>query len=224
MATLIAAALPEELTRIRSGVPEEVRIVETGDGADRAARCLASALDADPDVDTVLVVGFAGALDPELVVGEVVVAETVRGQDGPIEPPPDANWRQRLLAAGARAAPVASSLRLVSGADVRAQYRRLVQAAAVDLESAALARVSADRGLSYAVVRAITDGASETLPAALLRAERRDGSIDRSRVVRGALLCPWRIPSLLGLRRRARAAADNLARTVIAALRHESSR
>jgi adenosylhomocysteine nucleosidase len=80
---------------------------------------------------------------------------------------------------------------------------------AVDLESGAVARVARAHGLPFAVLRAIADPASRTLPPAALVPLLPSGAIDLPRILRSVLANPAQIPALIGLARdagRARAA------------------
>ncbi|MAG57869.1 MAG: hypothetical protein CMJ83_16415 [Planctomycetes bacterium] len=217
---LFIAAIEEEIAPLRRRLasandPREVTVV--GDGAVRAARGLARELDARSEPPAaIVVVGFAGALATDLVVGTVTTAVTVReGRSAVLVPDPE--WRARAEAAGASPCTLISAPRLIA----TPEDRRTLRAAhhpppeVVDLETAALIGVSVERGLPWCVLRAITDAASDALPTSLVRAEREDGSINRGRVVRGALLRPWTIPSLWDLRHRARTAAAALAETAL---------
>ena len=71
-----------------------------------------------------------------------------------------------------------------------------------DMESAAWAREAAARGIPYLVVRAVSDAATEELPAFLADAVGTDGSIRRGEVARRAILEPSSWGTLLRMRRR----------------------
>jgi len=87
---------------------------------------------------------------------------------------------------------------------------------AVDLETAAYARVAAGRGVPYAVVRAISDGADEELPLDFERYRRPDGTLDRARVLRHALGHPATLAPLWRLKRRMDLCSQRLADQVSA--------
>ncbi|MCA1582154.1 MAG: hypothetical protein LC796_12355 [Acidobacteria bacterium] len=87
------------------------------------------------------------------------------------------------------------------------------RADAVDMESAGWARAAqaAGHGAPYLLARIVSDSADEDLPDFLARSLAADGSLDRARIAREALLRPASIGKLLRLRRHARACARALA-------------
>jgi adenosylhomocysteine nucleosidase len=82
---------------------------------------------------------------------------------------------------------------------------------AVDLESAAYARVAASFGVGYLVLRAISDTADEGLPFDLNLCRDDEGRLDRGKVARQALLHPTSMPELWRLRGRVARSAVRLA-------------
>jgi adenosylhomocysteine nucleosidase len=77
---------------------------------------------------------------------------------------------------------------------------------AIDLESGAVARVAAARGVPFAVLRAVADPAERNLPPAALVALDRSGRIGFLRVLASVFGNPAQIPGLLALARDAAAA------------------
>ncbi|WP_267847918.1 hypothetical protein [Robbsia betulipollinis] len=131
--------------------------------------------------------------------------------------PVDARWLERLVAALPHAACVdfvGSATPVVSAAQKQLLHRR-TGAAAVDMESAALARVAATHGLPFVVCRVVIDRASHTLPAAALAGMHADGGTRILPVIASLLRHPAQLPSLLALAndaRRARRTMTGLAR------------
>jgi 4-hydroxy-3-methylbut-2-enyl diphosphate reductase len=165
------------------------RIERSGIGsrnARRAARRLAM-----HDAGALAVVGFGGALDPELRPGDVVVASDLLTASGEtVATCPGAGLIAGVLErAGlrARVGPVVSVRAPVSGAGRRRALAR-TGAAAVDMESAWLAAAAAGR--PFAVVRAISDGQRGELwnPWAMLLGMR---AASRSLRVAAAELGRW---------------------------------
>jgi len=74
-------------------------------------------------------------------------------------------------------------------------------AAAVDLESAAVARAAARHGLPFAVLRAVCDPAGRDLPRAALIALDSQGRIGTLRIAAAILSRPGDIPALIALGR-----------------------
>ena len=83
-------------------------------------------------------------------------------------------------------------------------------AAAVDMESLAVAEVAAAHGLPFLAVRVIVDTAGDALPAAVLAATR-SGRVHIGRLIGALALAPAQIPGLLRLAQRYRAASRSLA-------------
>jgi adenosylhomocysteine nucleosidase len=80
------------------------------------------------------------------------------------------------------------------------------QVTAVDMETAGIAQVCAGNSVPWLCVRAVLDRADQVLPGALVGLTRADGRASFPAAVLYALTRPWRVPLLLGLPRRVRAA------------------
>ena len=192
---------------------------EVGVGPTLAAAGLAAVLTAGP-VRGVVVIGVAGGLDPGLTVGTVIACHRVLDAGGAI-PPPDQERLGRLLEhAGIPSGVAVQSPRIVGTVDAKRHARGTIDQPnlVIDLESATLGRMAAERGLPYLVVRAVSDGADDALPEIILTAQRQDGSIDHARIVRHALTHPGDAIRLSRLGRRVRRCADALADAAEAAV------
>jgi adenosylhomocysteine nucleosidase len=179
----------------------EVVIAATGDGAMRAAAAAASLCDRMRPL-AVVGAGIGGALSPDLGSGAIVAAHRVRDSSGDA-PAPDARLLSRALEAGAAAGTLLTVAHPVTAAVEKRRLAAFLEGpSAVDMESAAWARVAASRGIPYLVVRSISDRADEDLPDYLVACMGEDGAIRRGAVVARALARPARIPALFRLRRR----------------------
>ena len=149
---LIATPLTLEALIVRSGV-RDARVRRTGMGP-RRARSAAKELAAEP-ARALAVVGFCGAVDPDLRPGDLVVASEVRGPEGTVACPGADLLVALLRRAGlrARSGPLVSVSRPARGAE----RARLAEsgAIAVDMESAWLVAGASQR--PFAVVRAVVD-------------------------------------------------------------------
>jgi adenosylhomocysteine nucleosidase len=228
----LVAALPEELRTLRRRL-EAVRsstsggfrfdegslsgaaivAVETGTGEASAAAGARALLDRFR-VRGLVVLGLGGGLSPALGIGSLFVAERVVDERGPA-PAPDARWSEHLRRrTGARQATFFTASRpLATAASKRAAWRALGGdgPALVDLETAAVARVAASRGVPYAALRAVGDAAEDTLPLPFERFVDASGRIRRVALVAEALRRPRIVPGLLELHRRAAQCAERLA-------------
>jgi adenosylhomocysteine nucleosidase len=72
-------------------------------------------------------------------------------------------------------------------------------AAAIDLESGAVARAAAAHGLPFAVLRAVCDPAGRNLPPAALTALNNQGAIGLLRILGSLLRRPGQLPGLMEL-------------------------
>lgn len=195
-----------------------------GEGPQNAAQAT-EALLGTVSLSGVIVVGVAGGLTSDLQSGALLVGREVLA-DGATAPPPDPRWLARIPSD-----PAAFRGTIVSRSDMlctreskeSARSRlRLDGAAAVDLETAAVAEVAASRGVSYIAVRAISDTAGESLPLDFNRFRDDSGRIDRFKVARHSLLRPGLVAPLWRLRRRVSLCAENLARLIVPLLEGES--
>ena len=91
----------------------------------------------------------------------------------------------------------------------KAEAFRSSGAAAVDMESAAVAQVAAEHRLPFIAVRVIVDTASDTLPRAVVAASRA-GKVRFSRLIAGLVMAPAEIAPLLRLSQRYRIAMRTL--------------
>jgi adenosylhomocysteine nucleosidase len=98
----------------------------------------------------------------------------------------------------------------VTAAEKR-ELRESTGAAAVDMESAALAEKAGEWGVPFHVIRAVSDRADEDMPLDFNSYRGPDGRFSRSRIALAALASPFsRVPALLRLDRNCRIAARSL--------------
>jgi adenosylhomocysteine nucleosidase len=91
----------------------------------------------------------------------------------------------------------------------KAEAFRRTGAAAVDMESAAVAQIACRRNLPFIAVRVIVDTAADTLPPAVVNASRA-GRVQTSRLIAGLMLAPGEIGALIRLAQRYRIAMRSL--------------
>lgn len=159
--------------------------------------------------------GMAGALDPTLICGAVLLPEEVVAGDGigsgATLLPTSGEWRQRLRAAlpdsciacGGR---LLTSARPIGQPRAKADAWRHAGAAAVDMESAAIAQVAGQVGIPFIALRVIVDTAADELPAAVLAASV-GGRLRVGRLIGGLLRAPGEVGALIRLAARYRIAS-----------------
>jgi nucleoside phosphorylase len=228
----VVVALAAELRaltprKLQLGVVENldagVRVHVCGMGM-AAASAAALAL-AETGVGALAIYGVAGALDPALVSGALLCPHMVLDEQG-ARYPTDPAWRMRLAARLGGQTLLDHAMLTVSEPlltlQSKADARRDFQAAAVDMESAAVAETASDHGLPFLALRAIADTAQDGIPASLAGAIDSWGRARPAAVATALLRHPTlipRLPHLAGamnracaaLRRAAQAAGPGLA-------------
>lgn len=146
-------------------------------------------------VSTLISFGLAGGLDPALPAGAILVPATVL-LDGE-------EWHCDSALAARLGTQTSGAIygggQIVATRAAKSALHARMGAVAVDLESAAVARVAARFSLPFAVLRAICDSADRDLPRAALVALDQAGRIGSVRVAWAVLSCPQDIPALIRL-------------------------
>ncbi len=240
----VASALPEEIGGLVDRTAVERRdtwaghevttgtlggrrvvLMHTGTGQERAQSGVATLLDRR-SVSALCYVGVAGALDPSLSVESILLPTSVQTEDGQPAPSPDRQWAEQVATigdGGVRRGSLVTVGRVITQSEEKAALRNALALngpAAIDMETAAVARVAAEQEVPYLSLRIISDTADESLPDLLKDAQREDGSIDRTRVMQSAVWSPSAVPALMRMRRRVQSAAEILAERVPTVLRH----
>jgi len=169
-----------------------VRVIAGGGDAARLAETLGREAHG---ADGIISFGMAGALDPSLRIGDWVIGE---GVTGAFTGPCDARWTTAL----ARALPQARRARFY--ADGRliadpAEKRTLGQggALAADMESHVAARVAAEAGIPFAVLRCISDEAGHAMPPAIAVSMAPHGGLALGAIIRSIAHNPGQIPDIM---------------------------
>ncbi|HEU4754542.1 MAG TPA: hypothetical protein VFU47_15645 [Armatimonadota bacterium] len=185
----------------------EVALAVGGMGAHRAALA-ADRLIEEWRPDLLLIAGVAGALAPGLSVGDLVVADAVCSEGPTLRPTLPA-----IPGPEARIGGLLSLDRVLVTADEKRLAREGYpdRPLAIEMETAAAARIAVARGVAWGAVRAISDRADEALPLDFNRLRGPGGDLPTSRVALAALFRPASIPGLLRLGKNTSLAAERLA-------------
>ncbi|MDR3518926.1 MAG: nucleoside phosphorylase [Azospirillaceae bacterium] len=182
-------------------------VVCSGGRPDRAA-ALAAAL-ADQGVRGLISFGIAGGLVADAVSGLVIVAEAVVADDERYDA--DAGWSialARRLEAGLGV--IAASRVIVADPAAKRALQQRHGGVVVDMETLAVARAAARRGLPWTAIRAVADPVTFTLPPAALVALTAAGRPDLPAVLAAIARRPGQIPDLIRLARASQAAHRGL--------------
>lgn len=194
-----------------SGCPS---IYVSGPGRERARiaaeRAIASGAKA------IVSFGLAGGLNAAAQTGTVVLPAAIVSDQG--QWPSDSAWRGRL--AGVLAArfspsqqPLYSADRVLTTLSAKSLAASEFGAAAVDMESAAIARVAFEHGVAFVAVRVVADGPLDELPDNVERLVTPGGRT-RFRGLIGMVTSLRRLRLLLSLARHSQVARRQLAAVV----------
>lgn len=163
-------------------------LAANGAGARLALRAAEEAL-AHARPSLIVSTGYCGALAPHLRIGDIVVCRQAGGEPGEI---------------------LGVDHVVTTAGDKRKAFAR-TRAAAVDMESHALAQLAAGHGIPFRIIRAVSDEAGEDLGLDLNLARDGEGRIRAATVIRLALLHPFSgLPALKRLASNASRASDRL--------------
>jgi adenosylhomocysteine nucleosidase len=206
-----------------------VLLAWTGMGRQQA-EAGAEAVLASYQVTAMISIGFSGALEGRLEVGDLVLASEMMGLLGPgdQEIEPTVYQANRGLLRAATEAIGATPLRVVLGSTVttpgiiatpagRQGLGRQTGAVAVDMESYWIARAASDRGLPFLAVRVISDAQEDLLPP-LDQILDAYGNPEARRLAVHLIREPGSLVALVKLARNARRARRTLATGVACAV------
>ena len=168
---------------------------------------------ADSGVSGVISFGLAGALDPDLSSGDLVLADRAVDPAG-VEYRVAASWRVRLgIEFGSKERIVSGALfsgpEMISSREEKAALRQRSAAVAADMETAAIAAVSARLGLAFVAIRAISDPAAFSLPSAVM-ASAGGEKVNLGRLALDVIRRPLQTGDLIRLGRHTRRACAAL--------------
>jgi adenosylhomocysteine nucleosidase len=227
MHLLVCFALKEEAApfqRMAAG-KSGISILITGIGRKNAEKSVREFL-AINSPELVLTCGFAGGLNPDLKLGEVVfetanapLAPSLLASAKPGSPPSGERVSARtgeglfskLSAAGAKPAKFFCADRIATTVDEKRKLRAETGADAVEMESGAIHAVCRERGISCATVRVISDTAGEDLPLDFNQLSKPDMILDYGKLAWAIAKSPGKIGALLKLQKQTRFAAEQLA-------------
>jgi adenosylhomocysteine nucleosidase len=188
-----------------------VTAVITGIGTALAHAATVRLLD-EVDVGRVIVVGIAGAIENQTPIGALVLPEfVVSGADG-------SEHRPTPLRVGNAHGKLWTSDELLLDPALHAKLRA-AGVVALDMETAAIAKVCAEHDVPWSVVRAISDRAGDGgVDAEIVGLSHPDGRLNFSAVARYLVRHPDALPRLVRLGKGAKLAAARAAETAINAL------
>jgi adenosylhomocysteine nucleosidase len=238
MSVLIFFALKEEAAPFRkiAAGKSDISILLTGIGRGNAGKSVRAFLGSSPASDAavdalltakandaaafatregarapqlVLTCGFAGGLNPDLKLGDVIFE--IGNQKSEIG--------NQLAATGAKPAKFFCADSIATTAAEKKQLREQTGADAVEMESAAIHAVCAEHGIPCATVRVISDTASEDLPLDFNALTKPDKNLDFGKLAWAIAKSPGKVGALMELQKKIRFAAGRLAEVLFEIIR-----
>ena len=201
---------------------KDTLLVQTGMGKERAENATQFILEHYP-VTAIISLGFAGALNPELRIGDVVVCSTLHGAPGSeqeeqrLEPcAPDANLLSLASQGhGDRATRFClgcgvTVLQLNSSTQEMQRLSETFHADVVDMESYWIARIASARQIPFIAIRSISDNMQSSVQP-FDRILAPDGTLLWKKAALCFLLHPWYLLNVFTLYRNTQPAKRNLA-------------
>jgi adenosylhomocysteine nucleosidase len=247
MFTLICFALKEEAApfqRIAAGQPE-ISVLITGIGRRNAEKSTRDFLAGGASVpasrqqnaltrqtrlvsslappEFVLTCGFAGGLNPDLKLGDVVFEifpRSSRRESTQIKTeeklePTDVGCYEKLVTSGAKPVKFFCADRIATTIAEKKKLRDETGTDAVEMESAAIHAVCRERGIPCATVRVISDTANEDLPLDFNQLSKPDKSLDYGKLFLAIAKSPGKIGALMKLQKQTQFAAEKLAEVLV---------
>jgi len=164
----------------------------------------------------VLTCGFAGGLNPDLKLGDVVfelpLTPSLSPSDGErVSARTGEGLVTKLLAAGAKPAKIFCADRIATTVADKKKLRAETGADAVEMESAAIHAVCRERGIACVTVRVISDTANEDLPLDFNALAKPDKRLDFGKLFLTIAKSPGKIGALMELQKKTSFAAEQLA-------------
>jgi adenosylhomocysteine nucleosidase len=203
---LVCFAVPQEAKPFSRNLRNDsVRVVVSGMGPRNAERVVRAATIAHKPA-AVLTCGFAGALDPQLTIADIVFQTT------------DAHLAALAQEAGGRAVKIHCATGVAVSARDKAQLRQETGADAVEMESGVIHKLCESAGIPCATVRAISDIAAEDLPLDFNALMTADDKLSSPRLALCIAKRPQKIPALMRLGKNSALAARKLSLALTAIL------
>ena len=191
------SAIAEDAIRSATALPGDDRVTATCHGPGQLRALSAAESLVGIGAGALLSFGVAGGCNPDLPSGTVILATGIRdlAADGTGDILyTNRGWQRRLksLLLGnvlLEEGIIASVDEPATGTDTKRRLFEDGRAAAVDMESAAAARVAMEAGIPFMALRVIVDAADTSLPTAAMAGMTNDGATQIGPVLQ-ALLSP----------------------------------
>jgi adenosylhomocysteine nucleosidase len=204
---LVCFAVKEEAAVFKKALPNlagfgNPEILVTGMGRKNSARMIEERLE-KPAPELVLTCGFAGALNPELKIGDVL-----------FDADPGNGLAELLQASGAKPATFYCAPRVATTVAEKTALRQSTGADVVEMESGVIREICREKNIQSATVRVISDTAAQDLPLDFNALMTLEEKLSFSKLALALIKSPSKIPKLMELQRNTRFAAQELAKVL----------
>ena len=203
----------------------DCRLVTSGMGPQRAAQATLAVLDTFHPL-LLVSVGVAGAVYPDLAIGDMITAwntclldKGTLGQVMPLAHLSQAAWQAVAQALQRRRASLFSGIAVSTrGAQLTQEQPEQLTNPILEMETVGIAEVAAQQGIPLLSLRAISDGPRAPIPFDLEAMMDEQYNLRTAKILRTILGHPQMLPQLIRMGRNTNLAAENAAIALIAAL------
>jgi adenosylhomocysteine nucleosidase len=208
MQSLVCFAMKEEAAAFRkiAARRSDVGILIVGIGQENAGRSIRKNL-AGHSPALVLTCGFAGGLNPDLKIGDVVFDLPAKNKSEPTY----VGCCKKLEAAGAKPVKFFCADHIATTVGQKTKLRLETRADAVEMESAAIHAVCDEKNIPCVTVRVISDTAHEDLPLDFNSLAKPDKSMDYGKLMWAIARSPGKIGALMALQKKTSFAGSQMA-------------
>ncbi|MEW5940179.1 MAG: hypothetical protein AB1750_10980 [Chloroflexota bacterium] len=213
------------LSGYRFDLPGQTSVLVTSGMGVRRAGKAARALIESYNTQALISFGIAGAVEPDLEIGDVIAAESYcQLEAGALSPRmalaslPDAAKEAIHQALTERGARLLAGVAITTGGAQFPNYAGMLEHPILEMETAGIARVAAQNQIPLFSLRAISDGPRAPIPFDLGEIMDADANLKIGRMARAVVRNPKALLQSGRVIRNARLAAENAAVTLIAAL------
>ena len=182
---------------------ESVHAVVTGMGASAAGRTLARLLEVDHP-RLIIAAGFAGGLNPELKLGQMILDDSDLSEHGLNLSGPAALFHGKIHSAS----------KVMVTPFEKASLRKESNADAVDMESSAVRSIARSHRIPMVALRVVTDPYNEALPLDFNQFMDTAGSMRYGRLAFHLLRNPSTVSGLAQFQKKLKYAAQQLGKTL----------
>jgi adenosylhomocysteine nucleosidase len=177
----------------------DVQVLVTGMGAGAAASALTKSLEASRP-SFIIAAGFAGGLNPELKLGQVILDDAGCTEHGLNLLGNNSFFRGKIH----------SSSKVVVTPEAKARLREDSNADAVDMESESIRLVAKNHGIPMVAIRVISDAFDTSLPLDFNQFMNDKGGMRHGRLVCHLIRHPGKVAKLMSFQRKIQHAAQKL--------------